>query len=454
MLAYNRTDLFVDETQYWLWGQTLDWGYYSKPPLIAWVIRGVTDLAGSDEAFWVRSPGAVLHGATALILAAVAARIAGAQAAVWTAAVYVTLPAVAVGSLLFSTDTVMAPFLAGAILLWLKVLDSRSVAQAALAGALLGLGMLGKYAGIYGLGGILIAGVAVRGAWPGPAPVIAAIAAALAVMSPNILWNLAHDLTTLNHTADNVGWLAPGASGPGFSPASLVTFLAAQLAVAGPIVALAFIAGLPWRGHRDRDRDVLAVLAVLPLAVVSAQALLGEANANWAFAGWLPGSVLAGLWLGARPRLAVASMAVNGVVCAALPLLTLAPHTRIAGELPLQRYIGRVELSRAALDEARAAGAVAIVSDRRDVLADLFHTGRNAGMAYFALPPVGRPRHFYEQIHALPSGLGGTVLLVAATAPSGCPGAMPRHLPVGDGAYARQGLSAFVVDVECLRVPP
>jgi 4-amino-4-deoxy-L-arabinose transferase-like glycosyltransferase len=68
LLAFDRTDPFVDEVQYWLWGQTLDWGYYSKPPLIAWVMRGVTDLAGSDAAFWLRMPGAVLHGVTALLV--------------------------------------------------------------------------------------------------------------------------------------------------------------------------------------------------------------------------------------------------------------------------------------------------------------------------------------------------------------------------------------------------
>ena len=36
LLRFNRTDLFVDESQYWLWGYELAFGYYSKPPLIAW----------------------------------------------------------------------------------------------------------------------------------------------------------------------------------------------------------------------------------------------------------------------------------------------------------------------------------------------------------------------------------------------------------------------------------
>ncbi len=31
-LAFNRTDLFVDEAQYWLWGREMALGAYSKPP--------------------------------------------------------------------------------------------------------------------------------------------------------------------------------------------------------------------------------------------------------------------------------------------------------------------------------------------------------------------------------------------------------------------------------------
>ena len=31
-LWVDQTDLFVDETQYWLWGQEFRFGYYSKPP--------------------------------------------------------------------------------------------------------------------------------------------------------------------------------------------------------------------------------------------------------------------------------------------------------------------------------------------------------------------------------------------------------------------------------------
>jgi len=39
--------LHGDEAQYWAWSQNLDWGYFSKPPLIAWVIALPTSLFGN-----------------------------------------------------------------------------------------------------------------------------------------------------------------------------------------------------------------------------------------------------------------------------------------------------------------------------------------------------------------------------------------------------------------------
>src|SRR5438876_80491 len=38
-----------DEAQYWTWSQILDWGYYSKPPGIAWQIKFGTSFFGNTE---------------------------------------------------------------------------------------------------------------------------------------------------------------------------------------------------------------------------------------------------------------------------------------------------------------------------------------------------------------------------------------------------------------------
>ena len=52
IVAIYITDfsLYGDEAQYWLWSQTLDFGYYSKPPLLAWFLGGYTAIF-SDSFF-------------------------------------------------------------------------------------------------------------------------------------------------------------------------------------------------------------------------------------------------------------------------------------------------------------------------------------------------------------------------------------------------------------------
>src|SRR4029078_7333905 len=51
LLPFDSADLFVDDAQYWFWGRELAWGYYSKPPLIGWLLRLSTAI-GSDGAVW------------------------------------------------------------------------------------------------------------------------------------------------------------------------------------------------------------------------------------------------------------------------------------------------------------------------------------------------------------------------------------------------------------------
>ena len=106
LLPFDSADLFVDDAQYWFWGQTLDWGYYSKPPLIAWILRLSTAI-GSDAPFWIRLPLPLIHAATAVVVALIARRLYGARVGGIAGFAFATLPGVALGSLLVSTDTPM-----------------------------------------------------------------------------------------------------------------------------------------------------------------------------------------------------------------------------------------------------------------------------------------------------------------------------------------------------------
>ncbi len=58
-LFSNGLDLIGDESYYWDWSRRPDWCYYSKPPMVAWLISIFTHLGGNTTAV-VRLPAVVL----------------------------------------------------------------------------------------------------------------------------------------------------------------------------------------------------------------------------------------------------------------------------------------------------------------------------------------------------------------------------------------------------------
>ena len=73
--ALTGLELYGDEAQYWTWAQTLDLGYFTKPPLIAWIIAATTSVCGDAEAC-VRASSPLLHAGTALALYALGRAVA------------------------------------------------------------------------------------------------------------------------------------------------------------------------------------------------------------------------------------------------------------------------------------------------------------------------------------------------------------------------------------------
>ncbi|MDT0681226.1 glycosyltransferase family 39 protein [Roseicyclus sp. F158] len=469
LLAQGATDLFVDEAQYWLWGQTLDFGYYSKPPMIAWVIRAATELGGSDAPFWVRLPAPLFHAATALILGAIASRL-WAGAAIWVSAIYVTLPMVAVGSYLISTDTIMFPFLAAGLLLWIGV-PGGTRGRAFAAGVALGLAFLSKYAAIYYLPCAALAAFfpEARPTWR---QALLALGAFALTIAPNVAWNIAHGLSTVEHTMDNADWVREGGGG-GLLWRDLGTFFASQFAVFGPVL----FAVLLWMGGRLRRAPLrIPILFALPIvAFVCVQALLGGAYANWAAAAYLAGTVAVVPWLLAagqgwasfppahpipalwwwrtgRPWL-WGSLVLHGAFCLAIPLLTAFGTHLAAGpddRLILARYLGRDEMSGAIVRAARDTGAEAIVADDRDVLADLFYSERDTGIAIYSVPPEGRAMNHYAQSFPWPGGDAPFLLVTKRDRlPEGCAAERLTRLAPARGAYRDRKQTLWLAGPEC-----
>ena len=442
-LWFSGMDLFVDESQYWLWGQDIALGYFSKPPLIAWVIRAVTDLAGSDAAFWVRAPAPVFHAATALILGAIAAERFGRKAGIAVAAGFVTLPVVAVGSLLMSTDTIMFPFLAAALWVWLRVVGD-AVARPGLAfaaGALVGVAFLAKYAAIYFVIFAALAALspAARPRWP---EALAALAGFALLIAPNLVWNLLNGAPTLSHTVDNTQL----ARGVALHPAAMLEFVLAQFLVFGPVLFAALLVLAIRRTESAGPGGLFLWLSLPVVGVVVVQALLsGKANANWAAAACLAGTLVTVPFLLSRARRwLMLSFAVNGALCLFLAVAaTQATTLRLGADRPLlSRYLGLDQLSQDILATARDQGAGTIVAAERAVLAGLFHAGRDGAVPIRAWPHEGPPAHHYQMRFSLGAGDPGPLLAVTRAA-----GQVPPCTPLWEGVLPTSDASAWNGDV-------
>lgn len=60
--------LAPDEAQYWTWSRHLDWGYYSKPPAIAWQIWASCAILRSNSALAVRAASGAMNWVTPFLL--------------------------------------------------------------------------------------------------------------------------------------------------------------------------------------------------------------------------------------------------------------------------------------------------------------------------------------------------------------------------------------------------
>jgi len=290
-LILSPVELHGDEAQYWSWSREFAFGYFSKPPLIAWAIACTTRLFGDVE--WaIRLTSPLAHAGAAVFLSLFARRRWGDQAGAWTALMYITMPAVWLSASIISTDALLLLTWSGALWALDRYLDRQSLARALALGAFVGAGFLAKYAMIYflvGMGLLTLLDAQARTALA-RLTTLAAVGVVALSFAPNLIWNASNDFATLTHTAANANW-----TGPLFRPGKLVQFATDQIAVFGPITLVILVIGLVAmaRGLQDlRSKYLyLAVFIAPPLLIVSAQAFISRANANWAAAAYAAGTV-------------------------------------------------------------------------------------------------------------------------------------------------------------------
>jgi len=243
-LRNSTLDLLPDEAQYWSWSRHLALGYFSKPPMIAWLIGGTT--AGLGDGEWaVRLAAPLVHAGTGIAVALLGRAMFSARIGFWAALTYATLPGVSFSGLIISTDVPLLFFWALALLALWHLPTRAGWGPAVGLGIALGLGFLSKYAMAYFFLGLLVwialdPRPAWRTAWRQLA--LAALIAA-AIVAPNLAWNAQHGWATVGHTAANANWRDFG-----LHFGETLAFAAAQFGVFGPILLAVLILRLVlWR---------------------------------------------------------------------------------------------------------------------------------------------------------------------------------------------------------------
>lgn len=303
LLALHPPLLSFDEAQYWAWAQTVQLGYYSKPPMVAWAIAATTALFGESEGA-IKLASTLMHAGTALWLLALGRALWGDRVGAWAGVLWITLPAVSLSSLVITTDPFLLFFWAAAMLFLVRAVQTGpGVNRWWLAlGLAFGLGLLGKYAMAFfllGLAAWLAWDREYRSAWR-HGGLWSAVLVGLLVYTPNAVWNARNGFVSYAHTRDNAHL-----GGSLFHPDKLAEFIGGQFGVAGPLIFLALIVGLVLATQRGADGRIrfLAAFCAPVLLVMAVESLLSRANANWTAPAYVSGVVLVAAVLARHRRI-------------------------------------------------------------------------------------------------------------------------------------------------------
>lgn len=290
-LWFNNSELFFDEAQYWFWSTDLEFGYFSKPPLLAWIIASTTSVCGSQSEFCVRLAAPILHAGTAIFVFLTAQRLYDDRTAFWSGITYLLLPAVSLSSTIISTDVPLLFCWALALYAYVRLSERFEWSWAVLLGLAIGLGLNAKYAMIYFIGcGLLHTLVCQTEMTPARKPGFwLAVALAGLMLAPNLLWNLDNDFITASHTGDNIGWTGLNLNWTGF-----FEFFGSQFGVFGPVLFGLFLATV-FQMSKDSisaHHRLLLVFSLPVLALILIQAVISKAYANWAAVTYIAATIL------------------------------------------------------------------------------------------------------------------------------------------------------------------
>jgi 4-amino-4-deoxy-L-arabinose transferase-like glycosyltransferase len=356
-------DLAGDEAHYWEWSRRLDLSYYSKGPLVAYVIAGGRALLAEwseqqvgSEMLAVRIPAIVLSTLTGLGVLVLALRTTRSAALAFAALlIAATIPMAAVGAKLMTIDAPLATcWVWTLVCLHAALRHDRRRAWLGV-GILTAAGLLAKYNMLFiypVIAALLLLEPTLRPWLRRPAPYVAAIVG-LAGLVPILIWNARNGWVSFRHVAGQAGV----AEATQLYPIGPLEYLAGQLAVGNALWVLGmWIAGvLLWRRSRQAaappagktepwELRLLIISMFVPWLVFLLFSPITKIQPNWPALAYVTGPIVLAIGLHAlwdaqphrRPRLA-AYGAGGGVI----GLLAIVLIHNTAWLMPVFKWLSR-----------------------------------------------------------------------------------------------------------------
>lgn len=285
VVLFAHIHLGPDEAQYWTWSQNLDWGYYSKPPGIAWEIWLGTLFFGNTE-LGVRFFAIIVGFFLALSVYRLSLT-SGLQPKVcfWAAIIMAFTPLGFLSSLFATTDAPFVLFWTLACSVICSALKNHETPHYLLLGFFILLGALFKWP-IYLLW-IIVLGLLLFIPYFRHIKVLAGMALSLLGLFPTFIWNSSRSWPTFKHVWTIIqGGPKPEGVVSQASKSNFFDFIGAQSALLSPILffvlLLAFVYLIRNRKKISAPLLFCGFLSLSLLSGYSIAALFQKMQGNWA----------------------------------------------------------------------------------------------------------------------------------------------------------------------------
>jgi len=282
-LSANGLDLLGDESYYWDWSRVPDWCYYSKPPMVAWLI-GLATFLGGDFTAVVRVPAVVLGTVSLAYFYATAKRFYSPRAGALAVLFLLATPFNVLQNFVMTIDPPLSCFWIMTLYYWHEALFGQQQSAWFWAGLATAAAALSKQVALF-LPLILLIFLLLdrqrhryfkREVWCYLIPVIVALL-------PILLWNQQHDWVMFGHSKGHFGVKATTTMAARIGQAG--SFVLYQLLLVSPVLfglVMAAAGKACWRFRQlSPQEQLLTLTGPVLLFGVLALGLVQKVQGNW-----------------------------------------------------------------------------------------------------------------------------------------------------------------------------